>query len=540
MANVHASFSPVHSVKQSVALPARDAKQPSATVTESAIRMVSETAHDIRAPLAAVRESVRLIHDGELGELNQDQKNCLQDAIDQCNCVNQMVGEMVQLERLRNGVPRVHRQWINIATIRHGIQQTVKPWVTTRKINVIWDIQAEHDTAVFGDVSMIRRLIVNLVANAVRETPEGGSILVAVNRIASTESLQWSVVDSGRGITENEMREIAARQISHSGSEGLGLSICRQLAALHFSPLRIESRAGTGTSVSFRTAAGGPASVAERWAQWRVNQREPLRTPISRAEKRTAMTEPPNKQQIRVDAPSITIQLECEGAKPKIDDRALAGTVALGAAMPADAADAFDAFLQKQAGMFDLVYRTDTRTWVWVFDANVQQADQLIDELSAKAQSEINGIRLSWTDPQSIPLDGRRTVVQLTEMIVRNSLNTETAYANPSSDDPGEALSESDNGVTAIRLDKQLNWLSRRMSSQSTTMQAQSDRIKPKSTTGSPRPHLLPGDTMQVEEMPSNETASLRLERDVQLLTSKMRGQSRVIIDQAHRLKPPA
>jgi hypothetical protein len=439
--------------------------------------MLSETAHDVRGPLASAIESVRLVHDGELGLISAEQRDFLASAIDQCHCIDHMIGEMVQVERLRSGVPRIRRQWVNLAAIRHGIEETLHAWTTPRKINVVWDINASHDATVYGDVSMIQRLIVNLVANAVRETPEGDSILIGVHKIASSDSLQWSVVDRGRGMTEAEMRSISARQVSNSGGEGLGLSICRQLAALHFSPLQIESRAGTGTAVSFRTPSGGPASVAERWSKWRVNQREPLRTPVSRHDKQVVLSNPSTRDtnHVRVDAPSVTIQLESEGVRPKVDDRVAAGTVTLGAAMPSDVAESFDLLLQHRASMFDMVYRADTRTWVWMFDANTKMAESLIDEINEDAAKKIPNIRLSWTDPQSIPLDGGRTVTRVTEMLIRNCLATPSTQHEADSD--ADDMPHSD--TAEQRLDEELHRLGKRLLRQSSQFQAQARRIRP-------------------------------------------------------------
>ncbi len=119
----------------------------------------------------------------------------------------------------------------------------------------------------------LRRLVVNLVTNSIRVTPEEGYVLIRLESIRNGEAIRWSVIDQGTGISESDMQRIADRQVSFGGGEGLGLSICRQLAALHFSPLQIRSRLGSGTEVSFETAAAGPRSVAQSWSRWRVARR---------------------------------------------------------------------------------------------------------------------------------------------------------------------------------------------------------------------------------------------------------------------------
>ena len=445
---------------------------------DAAVRVMSETAHDIRSPLATVREAVRLVHDGDLGELSLGQKACLAAAMDQVNCVDQMVGEMVQLERLRTGVPRVRRTWVSVSEIKSTISETLRPWAMPRNINVIWDIVHNESTRVFADPSMIRRLVVNLVANAIRETAEGGSVLVRVQSIRGGEALQWSVVDQGRGISEVEMQEIAERQVTMGGGEGLGLSICRQLSALHFSSLRLESRKGTGTAVSFETAAGSPTSVAECWARWRVGQREPLRKPVSRQqEQSSAKISPPRR--VRVDTPTAFVELASEGAVPVSQDRVAAGTVMLGAAMPTETIDAFDVLLQGQARMFDFIYRVDSRQWVWVFDADVRQAEGRIDTINEEASKKIKDIRLSWSDPQVIPLDQRRTAGRLGDLLVRQSLSAATVYFDDAEPIERVAGGIEPSTVPADRLDKELHRLSGRLKTQTQRLHAQSRRLRP-------------------------------------------------------------
>ena len=90
---------------------------------------------------------------------------------------------------------------------------------------------------------------------------------------APKKSANW-VPYSGRlwirgiGISASDLEQIAAGHAPSRSVGGLGLLICRQLAAAHFSRLRVESRVGTGTAVSFITPTGGPSSIAPNWSRW--------------------------------------------------------------------------------------------------------------------------------------------------------------------------------------------------------------------------------------------------------------------------------
>ena len=387
---------------------------------------------------------------------------------------------MVQLERLRTGIPRVRRQWVTVSDIQNTISQTLRPWALPRSVNVLWDVVAEPTIRTFADIAMVRRLIVNLVANAIRETAEGGSVLIRVQEVRGGEALQWSIVDRGRGISDAEMAEIAQRQISLGGGEGLGLSISRQLSSLHFSQLRIESRAGTGTVVSFETAAGGPADIAQCWANWRILQREPMQKPIQRnEERRENESTTRNRRRVRVDVPTAVIELTCEGTRPQFVDRISAGIVTLGAATTMEMANSFDVILQNESRMFDLVYRVDARQWVWVFDADVRHAEGRIDTIGDKAARKVPGIRLSWSDPQVIPLDRRRTASRLSDLLVRQSLVTTKANVTQTDEVRLGKKRIGESEIATQRLDVEMERLRARLSTRSTSLQKQSTRLRP-------------------------------------------------------------
>ena len=447
---------------------------------------MSETAHDLRSPLTTVRESIRIVHGGDLGPLTSDQKDCLASAIDQCDCIDQMIGEMVQLERLRTGTPRVNRRSVSVSRVRKAIDETLRPWALPRAIEVLWDGADDPSANVFADPAMLRRLIVNLVTNAIRVTRQGGSILIRLQPVRSGEAIRWSVIDQGSGISESDLQHIADRQVSLGGGEGLGLSICRQLAALHFSSLHIRSRLGSGTAVSFETAVAGPRSIAEFWSRWRVAQRGPLQKPQQREPQhrehvggQTATIRPPRR--IRLDPPSVAIELSHQATRPRCEDRLAAGNVSVGAAVSREAADAFDELLQTQLQMFDFAYRVDARRWVWGFDTDSHGVQDRIDSIIDAAEAKIPSVRMSWSPPQMIPIDAKRTHSRLTDLLVRQSLSALTSSHVLDNNEVRLGTSpivQSD--TAAARLDQELRRLTGQLRLQTTKLQQQARNLRPR------------------------------------------------------------
>ena len=491
------------------------------SVIDAATRLLSETAHDLRSPLTTIRESIRLVHDGEFGQINPEQREYLSAALEQCDCVDQLVGEMVQLDRLKSGSPQVHRQSVSVVTVRDAVNETLRPWVIPRGIQILWDGADDPNLLVFADATMLRRLIVNLVTNAIRATPDDEAILIRLERTRSGDTVRWSVIDQGVGIGAPDLHAIAEQRVSFSGSEGLGLIICRQLAALQFSALHIRSRLHAGTEVAFETPTAGASSVAECWARWRVAYRQardrPRPSGLKPAEAdwpstracdglrldRPAVAEasdfaggpdqgdgsgsatgrrPANSEATRhrIDRPAVTVQLEHEAVFPRVEQQAVAGTVTVGATLPVSTADQFDSLLQSQQRLFDLVYRVDTRTWVWIFDTDHDAVSTRIEAITEWAQREIQNVRLTWSQPRVVPIDDCRTVRRISDLLVRQSLSASTVSTAGSQDEVRLGTTPLEQSpVASSRLDAEMSRLIARFSQQASVLQQQAVNLRP-------------------------------------------------------------
>lgn len=460
------------------------------SLVSRAAEMISETAHDLRAPLTTVRESVRLVRDGDAGEINSDQQLLLSSALDQCDCIDQMIGEMVQLDRLRSGTPRAARQWTPLESIQRSVDETLRPWAQPRRIDVLWDAASFAKRAVYADASMIRRLMVNLVVNGIRASVEDQSVLIRFGLTREGDALRCTVVDQGQGISESDLQRIGDPSISFSGSEGLGLNICRQLAAAHFSGLEIQSRLRHGTQVSFQLPCSGPRSVAIAWARWRDSIRMPLRKPARRAMEDSgeqsvrlgdqSIDQSTNRARVRMDGVPNTIQLGHNTTRPRFEDRFSAGVLTLGATVSHQSADQFDRILNNSMRIYDMAYRIDSRRWVWTMDAVGSALADRIDAINDAASNEMASVRTNWADPQIIAVDSRRAAARLSDMMVRESLAASSSvhFADQNDVRPGtEPIEKS--SVASERLDNELRRLSQTLQSQTASLQKQSRKLRP-------------------------------------------------------------
>ncbi|MCA9136400.1 MAG: HAMP domain-containing histidine kinase [Planctomycetales bacterium] len=441
---------------------------------ESVSRLISETAHDLRAPLSTIREAVRLVRDGDLGQVSTAQRECLSAAINQCNCAVQLVDEMVQSRQFDSGFPNVQREWVLIDQLRQNVESTLQPWMMPRDIHLLWDGPFDQGARIYADANLMRRLIVNLVGNAIRVTRDGGPVLIRAKTVRGQDSMVWSVVDQGQGIAPSDMELIAAGKAPARSTGGLGLMISRQLAAAHFSTLRIESRVGTGTAVSFRTPTGGPAAVATRWVDWRsdllsmgdgavqVDRQLVHEVLPARPSKNASKPTPPRR--VRIDVPAQVIELGAGEIQPAFENEVFLTTVAVGAAIPASGTDAFDAILQRSMRMTELAYRTGRRSWVIAWDADREMGNVKRMELQRLVRNELDGIRMTWGQSSVVsvrrqPYFGVSLPVRLTELIVRETLSAAQHSVNDADQVRLGTAPIVYSPLPASRLEKEVMWL---------------------------------------------------------------------------------
>ncbi len=141
------------------------------------------------------------------------------------------------------------------------IRSSVGWWLSSSKQRAI-QLQATYPATpnVYGDIGLTQRALSNLLDNALRNTPQGGIVIVEV--CTDGDVIQLAVADTGWGIAADELvlvtqrfyRTAQSRSSAVSGS-GLGLAIAREIVELHGATLRLESQLQVGTRASFTLQA---------------------------------------------------------------------------------------------------------------------------------------------------------------------------------------------------------------------------------------------------------------------------------------------
>ena len=217
-------------------------------------------AHELRTPLAALRGEIELSLT-EPGSADVRRSRAVSQ-LEEIDKLARLVDQLLLLARADAGEIPLEREAVDLAALSASVVEALEPVAEAR--NVSLTCERSGDVNITGDRRWMERLLLNLVDNAIKFTPAGGTITVCVAQDRCTATL--AVRDTGIGMTpdviphvfERFYRADAARSSQVDGA-GLGLSLVQWIARQHRATVTVESRPGHGStftiSVPIRKAA---------------------------------------------------------------------------------------------------------------------------------------------------------------------------------------------------------------------------------------------------------------------------------------------
>jgi NtrC-family two-component system sensor histidine kinase KinB len=212
-------------------------------------RFLSVASRRLRKPLEQLRLSLYTLTSGFAGELRPLQADVLHGAEEEAERLNDLMSDLIEVSEIDTGRRELRMDQFRPIDILGDACSRARDEVRAKNIDV--QIQAFADLAhVNGDRRALRSIMDNLMSNAVRYTPENGTILLQAKE--QKDIVQFSVRDSGRGIEAERLPNIFGRfSAAHDQGTGLGLALVRRLVELLGGQISVESRLGHGTTFSF-------------------------------------------------------------------------------------------------------------------------------------------------------------------------------------------------------------------------------------------------------------------------------------------------
>jgi len=229
-------------------------------VRDNLIHMI---VHDLRNPITALMGGLDVLLMTLSGKINDDEKRLLQNSRHSGQVLLRLVNEILDINKMEAGKFELKPSKVNVADLVIQNTEAMQPAA---------ELEGQHlevalgttETFVNCDVNLVGRVIANLLTNAFKYTPEGGTITTSLEVNPNTNMLTISVIDTGPGIPPEYQQSIFEKFTQVKGYEGkrrgtgLGLTFCKMVVEAHGGKIWVESEMGKGSKFSFTLPLSGP------------------------------------------------------------------------------------------------------------------------------------------------------------------------------------------------------------------------------------------------------------------------------------------
>ena len=211
-------------------------------------RLLSDVSHELRTPLTVIQGNLEAIIDG----VYPADEAHLAPVLEEARVLARLVDDLRTLASAEAGALSLEREPVDLADLASDLVAGFRAQADAAGVTLTVDADPDAVT-VDADPERLRQVLVNLLANALRATPRGGRITVAVSWDEGGEPV-LRVEDTGTGIGREELERIFERfyRSAESRGSGLGLPIAREIVRAHGGRIEAESRPGIGTAMTVR------------------------------------------------------------------------------------------------------------------------------------------------------------------------------------------------------------------------------------------------------------------------------------------------
>lgn len=244
----------VQQQRATVALRAAKAEVEIASRAKS--EFLANMSHELRTPLNAIIGFSQILADPAITGGDQDKQIEYANYIgDSANHLLSIINNILDISKIEHQKLDLDLELIDIENLIEACLILVREHASQTKVDLEVSFQA-NDIPVYADTVKVKQIVVNLLTNAVKFTPAGGTITVST-RITGDKRMKVSVRDTGVGMTQDQMRcamepfqQVEVAYSKTTEGTGLGLPLSKALAELHNAEFKITSRPNVGTDVS--------------------------------------------------------------------------------------------------------------------------------------------------------------------------------------------------------------------------------------------------------------------------------------------------
>jgi len=218
---------------------------------ENFITLVS---HQLRSPLASVKQYFGVIREGFTGEVTDKQKEIIQKAEGYIDSLIQLINDWLGMSRVEAGRIRDKLEPVSLAAVLSEAIEMMKPQAGDKKVTLELN-SADNLPTLKGDSKCLKEAFLNLLSNGINYNREGGTVTVTVRERG--DDLAVEISDTGIGISREDLPfifeeffRVKSKETQHVTGTGLGLPMAKRIIEAHNGCVKVVSEPGGGTTFS--------------------------------------------------------------------------------------------------------------------------------------------------------------------------------------------------------------------------------------------------------------------------------------------------
>ncbi len=211
---------------------------------------LANASHELRTPLNSIIGFAHIIQEEKFGPLNEKQKKHVENIANNGIHLLEMINDLLDFSKSQAGKVKLNPELLKMKTIFHEVSNVIYPLALKKDIKVLFE---DHDVQAVADASGLKQILVNLVTNSIKFTPENGNVIVWAT--IENNELVISVKDDGIGIQNEEQKKvfepftrIRSYLSEKSKGTGLGLSLVKSYVNLHGGNIELISKPDEGST----------------------------------------------------------------------------------------------------------------------------------------------------------------------------------------------------------------------------------------------------------------------------------------------------
>ena len=213
---------------------------------------ISLASHQLRTPLSAIKTYSHMLKDGYMGDVNPAQAQALQTIVDATNRMNELISTLLNITRMESGAVTAKLRPFRVDLLAQEVVKELLLSAADKNINITAVIKGDNSKILRSDRMILKEILVNLLTNAIKYTPENGSVKVTTN--LQPDRILVSVSDTGSGIPKYSQDQIFSKFFRaenivrrETTGTGLGLYLVKGLVDALHGQIWFKSNEGRGT-----------------------------------------------------------------------------------------------------------------------------------------------------------------------------------------------------------------------------------------------------------------------------------------------------